>query len=166
MPIKLQYGTEVPKSPRSTQPLLTKENLRMHSAFNLKSFNNAELQPFEKQTGASTSEGYHAYSDDTESDDGEVNSTRNIEMRRAASLGALQAYGGCFVSGFLAMQEPLPVSRPTTTRSSSATSVESLHARPDSATLGQADIQELSGRRQSSWIGARMLRKAVRKSRS
>lgn len=32
----------------------------------------------------------------------------DVALRRAASLEALQAYGGCFASGFLAMQNPLP----------------------------------------------------------
>lgn len=54
---------------------------------------------------------YYLFDDDLDgSDDGDVNLRKiKIEMRRAASLEALKAYGGCFASGFLAMHEPLPL---------------------------------------------------------
>lgn len=57
-----------------------------------------------------TWESYHQINDENdcdESEDGDLDARRNnIALRRAASLEALKIYGGCFASGFLAMQDP------------------------------------------------------------
>jgi hypothetical protein len=102
-------------------------------------------------------------SDESDEDEDEM---RNIALRRAASLEALQAYGGCFVSGFLAMQEPLPWLSTSTITSGSDSSTTSVGSpRPDSETLSPADLRDLEGRRRR-WRGMEKLRKMTRKSKS
>jgi hypothetical protein len=93
------------------------------------------------------------------------------KLRKAASLEVLKAYGGCFTSGFLALQDPLP-KRPTSklrsyesvgdfgmrlgsettsiATGSSHSSVNFNIPRPDSATL----VDRKSGRKWS-WKGMR-----------
>lgn len=133
---------------------------------------------------ATLSGAYHENENDLDgSDDGDVDMKRyNLALRRAASLEALKAYGGCFASGFLAMQEPLPwTSRRTPHEdvegldirelvldmasvetgsvqvSSNTTRTRAGCPRPDSDTLSHADIQELNEVGRWSWkfIGKR-----------
>jgi hypothetical protein len=115
----------------------------------------------------------HLGGDFDESEDESIEAAQlSIALRKAASLEALQAYGGCFVSGFLAMQEPLPWSPPTNTSKATnqrmyqsgiaETSLTRKHSletatitsydsndspRPDSDTLSVADVRELESRR-------------------
>ncbi|KAF1848899.1 uncharacterized protein K460DRAFT_353832 [Cucurbitaria berberidis CBS 394.84] len=90
------------------QTRLTEENLRLHSCTRVKSDSACDLR--EAQRWASVPEPYNQFDDDYDgSDDGDMDTSRSdIAFRRAASLEALKAYGGCFASGFLAMQDPLP----------------------------------------------------------
>lgn len=142
---------------------------------------------------STTSGAYHQTEDDLDgSDDGDLDTKRyNIALRKAASLEALKAYGGCFASGFLAMQEPLPWASRTSPYEDvegldlrelvwEMASVEtgsvkvlsnSTHSRvgrprPDSDTLSHADVQELRDVGIWSWsfIGKRR-RNAACKSR-
>jgi hypothetical protein len=114
------------------------------------------------------------------SDDGDWDAKKvDIALRRAASLEALKIYGGCFTSGFLAMQEPLPWMTPSNTKQKpSHHDVEGLDLRrlaselvraregstetssrdsdsyigsprPDSDTLSRADAEKESGRKWS-----------------
>jgi hypothetical protein len=83
---------------------------------------------------------------------------RDLALRRAASLEALQAYGGCFVSGFLAMQEPLPW-----TSSSNRSVASSGSPRPDSDTLSHTDALDAPVQRKRSWRSLARLGSAGRK---
>lgn len=104
-----------------------------------------------------------------EGDDESIEAAQlSVALRKAASLEALQAYGGCFVSGFLAMQVPLPWSspkykskvtnqhvylgdaaqrNPVRKHSLETSTISSYNSndspRPDSETLSVADIREL-----------------------
>jgi hypothetical protein len=112
---------------------------------------------------------YYQYNalDYNESDDGDLIAMHDIALRKAASLEALQAYGGCFVSGFLAMQDPLPwVSSPTATTTSRSSFTSAGSPRPDSDTLSRADVLELNDERKSNWRSMRKLRKIARKARN
>lgn len=128
---------------------------------------------------------YYRYDGDfAESDDGNVESQREtIALRRAASLEVLKAYGGCFASGFLALQEPLPSRPKSKLRSyesaysvdmsrtaSNATSLETASSswssnvdvpRPDSSTLG-VPVPESKGGKWS-WRSMRRSRKQAAK---
>jgi hypothetical protein len=177
------YGTKMTKKSQSTRSRLTEENLRLHSTFHVKvrqsthhrrSATNshlqapreAALQPVQVKARTRVSVYDHAYDDCIESDDEDLEAIRNVELRRAASLEALQAYGGCFVSGFMAMQEPLP-GRYTTARSASKLSTSTSSAdspRPDSDTLSHMDVRELSERGRSC-KSRRKMRSAGHKSR-
>lgn len=111
--------------------------------------NQRTQQSSEERLSNKLSDIYHAYDVCAESDDEDLEDQRNIELRREASLEALQAYGGCFVSGFLAMQQPLPwTSKPLKSASSnlSASTTSTDSPRPDSDTLSHMDIQELNKR--------------------
>ncbi|KAH7093718.1 hypothetical protein FB567DRAFT_179239 [Paraphoma chrysanthemicola] len=131
---------------KPTGTLLTEENLRLHRA-TLKSSNVAE-----------------ANHDVALSDDGDYDAMHDIALRRAASLEALQAYGGCFVSGFLAMQEPLPWMSTATTQSTSNRSIASSGSpRPDSDTLSHTDTRDATVERKRSWRSLTRLRIAGRK---
>lgn len=102
-----------------------------------------------------------------ESEDEDLDTMRDIALKKAASLEALQAYGGCFVSGFLAMQDPLPWLSPAASPSPSNSSRWSFGSpRPDSDTLSRMDIEELSSERKRSWRSVRKLRGTARRSRS
>lgn len=127
---------------------------------------------------------YYRYDLDLEeSDDEDVGSQKKrMALRKAASMEVLKAYGGCFASGFLALQEPLP-SRPQSKlrryesadeieirrTASIATSLESGSAsctssttdspRPDSATLSPAQLQEAARATKWSWRSMRRSRK-------
>jgi hypothetical protein len=95
---------------------------------------------------------------------------QNIARQRAASLQALEVYGGCFVSGFLAMQEPLPwLSTPTLTSGSDSSTTSSGSPRPDSATLSSEDVRDLaylSEEYKSKWKSMKKMCKMTRKSKS
>lgn len=102
-----------------------------------------------------------------ESVDEDLEAMRDIALKKAASLEALQAYGGCFVSGFMAMQDPLPWLSPTASPSPSSSSRWSFGSpRPDSDTLSRMDIEELSSEPKKSWRSMKRLRGAARRSRS
>lgn len=128
---------------------------------------------------------YYRYDLDLEeSDDEDAGSQRKrMALRKAASMEVLKAYGGCFASGFLALQEPLP-SRPQSKlrryestddfeirrTASIATSLESASMsctsstttdspRPDSATLSAALLQEVAKASKWSWRSMRRSRK-------
>jgi hypothetical protein len=110
----------------------------------------------ESYTGASDFFYLYNVEDCEELDDAAM---RDIALRRAASLEALQAYGGCFVSGFLAMQDPLPWLSPTTARTASSSSTTSVGSpRADSDTLSSADAEELGHGRKRKWRSMRRLR--------
>jgi hypothetical protein len=115
---------------------------------------------------------------DDDDDDWEANKV-DIALRRAASLEALKIYGGCFTSGFLAMQDPLPWMTPSNgSRKPRRQDVEGLDLRrlasemvrsrsgntetssrdsdsrigsprPDSDTLSRADVEKERGRKWS-----------------
>jgi hypothetical protein len=112
----------------------------------------------------------YAFDRDESEDEDLDDSRRDIALRKAASLEALQAYGGCFVSGFLAMQESLPRSprtsklgvfrqrmrlsnpRDSVMDVATITSYDSEDSpRPDSDTLSVADIRKLRTERRWSW---------------
>ncbi|KAF2133757.1 hypothetical protein P153DRAFT_380939 [Dothidotthia symphoricarpi CBS 119687] len=96
---------------QSTPNRLTEQNLQLHTTH----FQN-KARTYSIGTDQ-TWEPYHQLDDDDfeGSEDGDLDTRRhNIELRRAASLEALKIYGGCFASGFLAMQESW---RPTPTAS-------------------------------------------------
>ncbi|KAL5121422.1 hypothetical protein ACEQ8H_000493 [Pleosporales sp. CAS-2024a] len=137
------------------RPRLTEENLRMHSAVHHKTSNQMDY-------------GYDAVDCDVdESEDGELLAMHDTALRKAASLEALQAYGGCFVSGFLAMQEPLPwMASPTATSTSRSSSTSTGSPRPDSDTLSRADLGQLGARLKSNLRSIKGLRSMARKARS
>jgi hypothetical protein len=128
---------------------------------------------------------YYRYDLDLEESDDEEDmssQTKRMALRKAASMEVLKAYGGCFASGFLALQEPLP-SRPQSKlrryesadefeirrTASIATSLESGSVsctssttdspRPDSATLSPAQLQEAAKASKWSWRSMRKSRK-------
>ena len=127
-----------------------------------------------------TFEPYYQHKDFEGSDDEDWDVKKvDIALRRAASLEALKIYGGCFTSGFLAMQEPLPWMTPshsnrkpcqqdvegldfrklasemvrTRSGSAGASSRDSNSyagsPRPDSDTLSRADVEKERGRKWS-----------------
>ncbi|KAF7574637.1 hypothetical protein PtrM4_062610 [Pyrenophora tritici-repentis] len=145
----------------STQ--LTEENLRSHSSIHSKADSACHLE--DQQSAAGYTELYYRYDGDfAESDDGDADAQRQtMALRRAASLEVLKAYGGCFASGFLALQEPLPtraksklriyesadgceMQRTASIATSFATSSSSWgnndNPRPDSATLSSTPVPE------------------------
>jgi len=110
--------------------------------------NQRKQQCTEERLSNKLSEIYHSYGDRAESDE-DLEEERDVELRREASLEALQAYGGCFVSGFLAMQQPLlrtapPTKSASSNLSASVTSTDS--PRPDSDTLSHMDLREMNER--------------------
>ncbi|RMZ73860.1 hypothetical protein GMOD_00004659 [Pyrenophora seminiperda CCB06] len=147
-----------------SQTRLTEENLRSHSSIHSKADSACQLEDQQSATGYT--ELYYRYDGDfAESDDGDADAQRQtMALRRAASLEVLKAYGGCFASGFLALQEPLPtraksklriyesadgceISRTASIATSLATSSSSWGTnldspRPDSATLSSTPVPE------------------------
>lgn len=129
-----------------------------------------------------TQQYYHYDMDFDESDDEDASTySKRMALRRAASLEVLKAYGGCFASGFLALQEPLPVRPQSKLRryesaeefeirrtASIATSLETLSVsctsttsdspRPDSATLSPEELQQAT-KGKWSWRSMRKSRK-------
>lgn len=116
------------------------------------------------------------------SEDGDSDARRHaIALRRAASLEALKAYGGCFTSGFFAMQHPLPgrpvphshlrvpfeddeshdlrtlasemssVDTGSVKTASSSSHYNAGRPRPDSDTLSHVDVKELKSERKWRW---------------
>ncbi|KAI4645205.1 hypothetical protein J4E93_006005 [Alternaria ventricosa] len=158
------------------QVQLTEENLQLHTATHKKVDSACQMDD----------QLYYRYDGDfAESDDGNVETQREtIALRRAASLEVLKAYGGCFASGFLALQEPLPSRPKSKLRSyesaysvdisrtaSNATSLETASTswssnmdtpRPDSSTLG-VPVQEMEKGSKWSWRGMRRSRKQAAK---
>jgi hypothetical protein len=128
-----------------------------------------EAHPAKKQTQDDASNFCYPY-DVEDCDELDEDAMRDIALRRAASLEALQAYGGCFVSGFLAMQDPLPWLSPATASTSLTTSSRSTTSagspRPDSDTLSSTGAQELANERKRSWRIMGRLRGAGRKSKT
>lgn len=170
------YESRSRKTSQSIHSLLTEENLRKHCASTSKvshlyllpmtlgltfvqPSSETTPSPVQRQKSTRASGSYQTY-DDTESEDGEAETLRILELRRVASLEALQAYGGCFVSGFLAMQEPLPWASTTTTLNSTTCADR---PRPDSDTLSHMDVQELSSSRLRGWKSMRKLRDFARR---
>ncbi|PZD04328.1 hypothetical protein A1F95_00700 [Pyrenophora tritici-repentis] len=146
-----------------SQAQLTEENLRSHSSIHSKADSACHLE--DQQSAAGYTELYYRYDGDfAESDDGDADAQRQtMALRRAASLEVLKAYGGCFASGFLALQEPLPtraksklriyesadgceMQRTASIATSFATSSSSWgnndNPRPDSATLSSTPVPE------------------------
>ncbi|KNG51659.1 hypothetical protein TW65_01056 [Stemphylium lycopersici] len=156
------------------QSQLTEENLRSHSSNHRKT--DSACQMGEQQ--------YYRYDGDfAESDDGDdiESQMHNLALRRAASMEVLKAYGGCFASGFLALQDPLPTRPKSKLRryesaddcdirrtASVATSLESASVscasnldspRPDSATLSPAELQSVAKAGRWSWRSMKKTRK-------
>jgi hypothetical protein len=131
----------------------------------------------EEQSWASITELYYRYDAPAEFEESDCDTVNAQEketaskLRKAASLEVLKAYGGCFASGFLALQDPLPKRSTSKLRSyesvgdfglrrgsettsiaptSSDSSVSLGWPRPDSATL----VDKKSGRKWS-WKGMR-----------
>lgn len=78
----------------------------------------------------------------------------SIALRRVASLQALKAYGGCFASGFLAMQHPFPWTTAETTSirtSSSGSSHDSEYPGSDLETESIVSVQEIETGRRRPW---------------
>ncbi|KAF1833650.1 hypothetical protein BDW02DRAFT_623411 [Decorospora gaudefroyi] len=171
------------------QARLTEENLRLHSCADKKSDSVCQIacQMDDQQSWASITDLYYRYDGEyEESDEGDANAQEEtLALRRAASLEVLKAYGGCFASGFLALQEPIPT-RPnpkprshenangfetrrwaSDTRSiktSSSRSSSNLNdPRPDSATLSCTDAHGLSKRGKWRWKGMKRSRKQAPK---
>ncbi|KZM27369.1 hypothetical protein ST47_g1486 [Ascochyta rabiei] len=93
------------KTSQSGRSFLTEENLRLHSSACAKpATTSPNRSVMEDRTWAESSELYRFEDDVSASGEDNVNTARyNIALRKAASLEALQIYGGCFTSGFLAM---------------------------------------------------------------
>jgi hypothetical protein len=135
----------------------------------------------QEHTWGQTFEPYYqndAFEGSDDDDDWDANKV-DIALRRAASLEALKIYGGCFTSGFLAMQDPLPWMTPSNgsrkprrqdvegldfrrlasemvrsrsgnTETSSRDSDSRIGSpRPDSDTLSRADVEKERGRKWS-----------------
>jgi len=113
---------------------------------------------------------YHFNMDYEESEDGDLIAMHDLALRQAVSLEALQAYGGCFVSGFLAMQETPPwASSPTATTFSGTCSTSTGSPRPDSQALSRedlGDLGDLSGKSKKSWKGLKKIRSIARLSKN
>lgn len=119
----------------------------------------------DEQTRTGASDFFYQYNVD-DCDEMDEDEIRDIALRRAASLEALQAYGGCFVSGFLAMQDPLPWILPTPINTASSGSLTSAGSpRPDSDTLSSTDAQESTDGRKRNWRSMGRMRSAGRKSK-
>ncbi len=181
---------------RTEHSQLTEANLRLHTSSSIKVISSRQewlpghhadeyTQRFNAcETGApmwgKSAEAYPCYDDLDESDDEDITMPRNhVALRRAASLQALKAYGGCFASGFLAMQEPLPAiprkwSCTTDAESldleklASEMSLQEMNSmkpglssrqdragspRPDSDTLSQVDMSDVKHERRWRWRG-------------
>ncbi|KAH8723438.1 hypothetical protein GQ44DRAFT_774041 [Phaeosphaeriaceae sp. PMI808] len=146
-----QLNVKTPMSVQPSRPLLTQENLRLHGT----------LHP---RTSTIDLECQYSTNECNESDDGDLDAKYNNALRQAASLEALQAYGGCFVSGFLNMQQPLPWTLPAATITTSNGSFTAVGCpRPDSDTLSCTDTQESTESRKRNWRHMRRLRSAGRK---
>lgn len=156
------------------QSRLTEENLRMHSFAQSQTIQYNRAQAYKQLCMASPTA--HQYEFDTVSeDDDDEAEMENIALRKAASLEALQAYGGCFASGFLAMHSPLPwasarafrdsndsdawharlamdsVETGSMTTASTYSSTNTGSPRPDSDTLSQTDHRSSQGERRWKW---------------
>ncbi|EAT91239.1 hypothetical protein HBI56_017140 [Parastagonospora nodorum] len=143
---------------------LTEENLRLHSAVNKKMPPQIMLQNHQL---AEKEFHYNFNMDYEESEDGDLLAMHDLALRQAVSLEALQAYGGCFVSGFLAMQETPPwASSPTATTYSGTSSTSTGSPRPDSQTLSREDLRDLSGKSKKSWKGLKKIRSIARLSKN
>ncbi|OAL02230.1 hypothetical protein IQ06DRAFT_132860 [Phaeosphaeriaceae sp. SRC1lsM3a] len=155
------FDTTATTSVRPSRLQLTESNLRLHIAIQQRA-----SQQIEEQSQADVFRRSKADAGE-ESEDEDLDTMRDIALKKAASLEALQAYGGCFVSGFLAMQDPLPWLSPAASPSPSNSSRWSFGSpRPDSDTLSRMDIEELSSERKRSWRSVRKLRGTARRSRS
>ncbi|KAH7411991.1 hypothetical protein DE146DRAFT_751135 [Phaeosphaeria sp. MPI-PUGE-AT-0046c] len=147
---------------RPSRPQLTESNLRLHIAIQQRA-----SQQMEEQSQAGVRCGSKAHACDISEDEDEDSDTmRDIALKKAASLEALQAYGGCFVSGFLAMQDPLPWLSAASPSPSNSSRWSFGSPRPDSDTLSRMDMEELSSERKRSWKSMKRLRNAARRSRS
>ncbi|KAF1917693.1 hypothetical protein BDU57DRAFT_514072 [Ampelomyces quisqualis] len=154
-------NTTSPTAEDGLKAHLTERNLRLHVASHQKASQQGEKQ---SHAAAPPAHKQNELNDGSSSDDEDLDAMRDVALKRAASLEALQAYGGCFVSGFLAMQDPLPWLSPAASPTTSDSSDMSTGSpRPDSDTLSQADVRELSG--EGDWSRRRM-RKVARRSRS
>ncbi|KAH9875694.1 hypothetical protein IAQ61_003158 [Plenodomus lingam] len=134
---------------RSTLSALTEENLRSNSRrpTEQQSIHHGQQSPT-KQT--------NQLEQAQEEDDDDEEDEQKVERRRKASLQALEIYGGCFASGFLAMQQPLPWATTPTSESrssrtnSNASSNDFDHRRSVSEAQSIFEVQEIqSGRRRS-----------------
>jgi hypothetical protein len=164
-----QMEAQAASNTESWRPCLTEQNLRLHGAVHVQvSVGDARISTHciltVYQTSNDIKQQFRAVAASIcESDDEDVDDMQAIDRQRAASLQALEVYGGCFVSGFLAMQEPLPwLSTPTLT-SASDSSIGS--PRPDSATLSREDVRDLCEGQKSKWKSVKKMCKMTRKSK-
>lgn len=167
---------------RPTRPRLTEENLRLLSVNHQQVWESCFIscdksdmwsQAFDRRPhylhqehheAKPIDQSYPADQDCGDSDDGETDAMRAVALRKAASLEALQAYGGCFVSGFLAMQEPLPWTWSTSSLEASNQSIRSCGSpRPDSDTLSATGSREMAEEPKRSWRSIQRLRGVGRK---
>ncbi|EUC36231.1 hypothetical protein COCVIDRAFT_21996 [Bipolaris victoriae FI3] len=169
------------------QAQLTEENLRSHGSTYASTHSPTHVKADSACYMLEPQQYYRYDLDLEESDDEDASSqTKRMALRKAASMEVLKAYGGCFASGFLALQEPLP-SRPQSKlrryesadafeirrTASIATSLESGSVsctssnndspRPDSATLSPAQLQEATRGSKWSWRSMRKSRKNAAK---
>ncbi|KAL6705098.1 hypothetical protein ACN47E_007357 [Coniothyrium glycines] len=149
---------------------LTEENLRLHSCAHMQHEIMASVEV--PQTTDMPDQSYLTHNHNMEgSDDGDLDAYRDdMALRKAASIEAMQAYGGCFASGFFAMQEPLPwtklsqnssLQRMASNKSSVGTGSITTSScrlprstgmpRPDSDTLSNPDVQLSSPARKWRW---------------
>ncbi|KAI8930916.1 hypothetical protein NX059_011931 [Plenodomus lindquistii] len=144
-----------PKKAGPTQGNLTEENLRAHSCPSREQ----QQSKHHDQTSGKETDNF-----DYECDEDEDEQSIAIR-RRKASLQALEAYGGCFASGFLAMQQPLPWTttsmseRRSVSTDSSASSNDAEYVQSESDTQGDLDVQEIQagGRRSCRDFGKKRL---------
>lgn len=138
----LCLGAKSTESVRSHH--LTEENLRAHSCAPVNQ-QRSSCQPVQQKRTKSRN-----WVDELDEDEDE----HSIALRRAASLQALKAYGGCFASGFLAMQHPFPWTTAETTSvrtSSSGSSHDADYPSSDLETQSIVSVQEIETGRRRPW---------------
>ncbi|KAH9878180.1 hypothetical protein J1614_003397 [Plenodomus biglobosus] len=140
------------KKTSPTLSSLTEENLRAHSCPPTIQQQSTHCNHHIPTKQTSTFKNHFVEEDEEDEED-----EQSVAMRRVASLQALKAYGGCFASGFLAMQQPLPW--PTTSMSetrsvrtsSTASSNDFEYPKAESDTESIVDVQEIQTGRRRSW---------------
>jgi len=132
------------KNTHSILSILTEENLRAHRCAPINQQQSTCPMAQQKRTQSDNC----VYELDEDEDE------HSIALRRVASLQALKAYGGCFASGFLAMQHPFPWTTAETTSirtSSSGSSHDSEYPGSDLETESIVSVQEIETGRRRPW---------------